>query len=656
MPSRSTILTCLGLCALGIIHIAIVRGTARHATLTLDEVNHLPAGLANLETRSFRIYPHNPPLARMVAAAAAQSAGPVVDYGGTWQRHRPPSPWLFGLEFQAANPTASYFVAFDRGRMTIAAWSALALVLIFLWGRWWFGARSGWLAATLWALSPNVIAHSGLVTTDLAATSLMLLANLSFARWLQRPSVGRAVVTGICLGLAQLTKFSAIGLLAIYPVWGLIDCLLPSVARDPARLSWRRLCMQMALLLAIMIAIINFGYLGEGFGTPLGQLELYSETLTRPRTTLDGPPPPTSNALLNQRAAERINRFTGTLLGRVPIPLPYHYVAGFDEQKFEAEGRYQMYLAGELRSGGANDGRSGWWYYYLYALGVKVPESTWILLLMSFTGGLAFGLGVPQRLLPWMLLTLAPILSMSLFTDINLGIRYILPAFPTLFLLAGTAAQPGRPRWWTILILLAVAWNAVSVFRVHPHELSYFNAVSGGPATGRFHLIDSNLDWGQDLGNLAEFRQSHPQWKDLHLAYMGSVPPERVGIESYRLAPRDLRYVPPELRLPWENANDPWSSGPQPGRYAISVNFERGMQNYLPCPQELLPRLRAQRSGALVPGTAMLYNPAQAYSYFQELTPTIVPEIGYSLLLYDVSFEDANRVRAKLRLPLLPAR
>jgi hypothetical protein len=52
----------------------------------------------------------------------------------------------------------------------------------------------------------------------------------------------------------------------------------------------------------------------------------------------------------------------------------------------------------------------------------------------------------------------------------------------------------------------------------------------------------------------------------------------------------------------------------------------------------------------------MLYSPAQAYSYFQELTPTIVPEIGYSLLLYDVSFEEANRVRAKLRLPLLPAR
>src|SRR5207247_4884940 len=98
---------------------------------------------------------------------------------------------------------------------------------------------------------------------------------------------------------------------------------------------------------------------------------------------------------------------------------------------------------------------------------------------------------------PWLLIFLLPVLAMSFLTDINLGLRYVLPALPFLYLFAGSAVQAGRPAWIRLLAAAAIVWNLAALARIHPHELAYFNELVGGPANGRFHLIDSNLDWGQ---------------------------------------------------------------------------------------------------------------------------------------------------------------
>lgn len=651
------------------LHFALAVDRMREATPTLDEVAHLPAGLSYLDQRTFRMYPHNPPLARMIPAAAVLLVDPPERfYEGTWRNHDPPNHWSFAFEFLDANSAAPadqarYLRAFTIGRTTIALWSALTVPFLYRWGAWRFGRAAGLLAAALWTLSPNVLAHAGLVTTDLAATSTALIGSYVFARWLERPTLGRTGLAGVLLGVCQLVKFSSLWLYPLWTLWALFDkaCSADGRARgwNPLALVAAPMGRRFLGILLLSVVVLDAGYLFEGVGTPLGEFRFVSSTLTRPRRLEDGPPEVGSNRTYNDVHQARVNRFRGTWLGELPCPLPYYFVRGFDEQKFEAESKYQMYLRGvfadSIEDVRAPSGRRGWWYYYLYALAIKLPLSTGALLVGAALAAIGRRDLDLRGTAPLVALAAAPVLAMSLLTDINLGLRYVLPSLPFLFLLASSAAAQGRPAWWKSLCFTAVAYNAVVLARIHPHELSYFNELIGGPTKGRFHLIDSNIDWGEDLRRLGKWLEKNPDWaREVRLAYMGTVPPEFEGIRPHRLAPRDLSAVPEPFRLPWERPDDPASYGPQPGKFAVSVNFERGMFLHTPCPEGLRAEVRARAPQALLGGSGMIRSPRDAYAYFQYFTPRIEPQIGYSILLYDVSREEADRVRRLLGMPPLP--
>lgn len=642
-----------GLALLALVHLVLVMHQALGKTPTVDEVAHLPAGLSYMETRSFRTYRHTPPLARILMGLATKTAGPHTDYNGTWRVHDPVNHWQFAFEFLWWNRSdaARYFDCFTRGRFAIALVSAATIPVIYSWGAWWLGQNSGWLAAGLWAFCPNVIAHAGLATTDLCSASSGLVASLLFARWLDRPSWSRSIAAGAGLGVAQLIKFSSLILYGLWMLWWLADRLHRT---RRATMLWN--VPQAAAIILTSILVINAGYLCEGSFTPLGQFKFVCRLLTRPRLVADGPPDVCHNQTYNEVYRGRVNRFRGSWLAWLPCPLPFHYVSGFDEQKFEADGKYQMYLRGELRHEQGEDSRSGWWYYYLYALAIKVPISTWLLLVMATYGAVRWGGASQFALAVWSAFVVVMLAMMSLLTDINIGLRYLLPAFPFLFLVAGSAAHFVRPVWWNAFILAGMAWNVGVLARIHPHELSYFNELIGGPANGRFHLIDSNLDWGQDLRGLIRWLAAHPGWQDLRLAYFGTIAPEMEGLQSYRLAPRNIRFVPGVRLLPGEDMSDPWSYGPQPGKYAVSVNFERGMEFHSPRPESPALDDFVEHRGALLPGSMgqLILHPARSYAYFQHFTPLVEPEIGYSILLYDITIDDANRVRGELGMPKLP--
>lgn len=655
----SGLVHCLGIAAgfagLLTIHLTLIGNLIARQTPTLDEVAHLPAGRSYVEQMTFRMYRHSPPLARLVGAWLAGNRDMQLRYDGTWVIDQPANHWKFAFETvdeASRSPDAmhGYLHAFTLARWGTAFWSALAIPALYLWGSRWFGPAAGWLAAGLWTISPNVLAHGSLLTTDVAATSAALWTAYLFSRWLDAPTTLRWLVAGVALGVAQLVKFSSLWLYPLLLFWLVGHLLVQRTSIVRPLISW--------LLMALFsVLAINVGYLFEGTGTPMGDFPFLSQSLTRPRHAGDPPLPATNNITYTSVWADRCNRFVGTPLERLPCPLPYHFVAGFDEQKFEAEGKYPMYLRGRFadpipapaQQGAApSPSRRGWWYYYLYALGVKVPPGTWIL----FTLGLLLALFAPRgrSIAPIVLFAVAPVAAMSLLTDINLGVRYVLPALPFVFLVCGSVVARGRPRRWLLVAGVIVAANVAELVAIHPHELSYFNHLVGGPTQGRFHLIDSNIDWGQDLRGLARWLAANPDWKEeIKLAYAGTVPPEFEGIKPYQLAPRDLRYVPDYRLLPWERRDDPATWGPMPGKYAVSVNLERGMRFHAPA-----PRAQAGSLGsAVLGGSSMIEIPRGSYAYFQQLEPRIIPEIGYSILLYDVSREDANRVRAQLGLPLL---
>jgi hypothetical protein len=607
------------LAALALAHAALVVHASWRSSPTIDEFAHVPAGVATWQTGTFALYHHNPPLAKLLAALPVLASHPAVDYGGSWARARargePVSQVEFGGDFMRAN-AARYFELFRRARLPSVLLSLAGLALVFRCARGFWGDRAGLFAATLWAFEPNLIAHAGLATTDLAATVLFFWALDALRRARENPSARRIAWAGAAAGLALLTKFTA---LVLVPV-GIVLALLPSI-QAPRR---RRLL----FVPLIALALLNLGYLFDGTGQALGSFPFLSPALTKPRS--GGVVPHREARFYQMLYEQRQNRFEGSFLGPLPVPLPREYLLGLDEQAFEANpglpgGGYAVALRGEIR-------RGGWWWYDLYALLVKLPLALpFLVILAAIAAALVPG---ARRSIAGELFWAAPaaalVVVMSAMTGLDIGVRYDLPMLPFLFVGMARVAQPAALAWMgragRAAIAGALVWMVVGTLRVHPHELSYFNEIAGGPRGGPRHLLDSNIDWGQDLLELRRVLERKGLTGPIGLAYFGAVDPGLAGL-SWRVPPRDPRVVPPGHAVP--------SDTPTlvPGVYAVSVNFLYGLPHRV-----------------LGPDGASVASDENAFAYFRALRPWA--RAGYSIEVFRVGPEQAARIEDEWRRPL----
>ena len=173
---------------------------------------------------------------------------------------------------------------------------------------------------------------------------------------------------------------------------------------------------------------------------------------------------------------------------------------------------------------------------------------------------------------------------------------------------------------------------------IRPDYLSYFNWVSGGPDRIPARLIDSNLDWGQDLVALQRWwRKTIPDEK-LGLAYFGQINPSIFAVrgESFRwfLPPAWPGTIQPMVANP-----SPMLIGPAPeltpGYYAVSATVLYGLpwRFYDPAPPDSVPEAWAMA------WNAYRFN---AFGYFRRFTP--IERIGHSIYVYRLSAEDVARV------------
>jgi len=75
-----------------------------------------------------------------------------------------------------------------------------------------------------------------------------------------------------------------------------------------------------------------------------------------------------------------------------------------------------------------------------------------------------------------------------------------------------------------------LALYTVSFVVATPGYLSYFNFAAGGARGGWRYLLDSNIDWGQDLLRLRAFMDENDVDR-IHLAYFGTADPLAYGID-----------------------------------------------------------------------------------------------------------------------------
>lgn len=552
-----------------------------------DEIGHIPAGLSHWQLGNTELYRVNPPLVRMLATLPLL----VVDWDVNWAwsdapRARP--EFNLGRRLWAQHGVAMY-TYLTYARWVVIPFSLLAAVVIYRWSQSLYGGFAGLLAASLWCFSPLVITNAQTIAPDTGSAALGVLAAFGFYRWLSQRSLDQALLAGVVLGLAQLTKFTWIVLFGLWPLlW-----TLHFVWRKSAWTTfWRgREAGQMGLILVVALLVINVGYAWEGTLTRLGDYRFVSRTLAADRSI--------------GRTQAVSNRFEDHWLGRLPVPLPRNYVLGIDRQKYDFDSaNFPSYLRGQWRD-------RGWWYYYIYGLLVKEPIGFLLLALCAAFVSLRWRSSWQAE---WVLLAPAVVVLVlvSSQTGFNHHLRYLLPAFPAAFIWMGKLGgdrflgEGGREHRWRrrLACVLLVSGIAPSVY-VFPHSHAYFNSFVGGPLRGHDHLLDSNIDWGQDLLLLADWSQRNPDFKLDGVAYSLShlLPLQDLGLPD-RYPPHGWRDIGDGLGPGDRNAY-----GPRPGRWAV---FVRPLREH-----------------------------HERYEYFRFFEPIKV--LGYTVYLYQLDEADVQR-------------
>lgn len=336
-----------------LVHAALVGYLAITVGPTCDEPSHLAAGVRRFDGGRFDLDLGNPPLVGAIAALPLLFTEVQVDW-----RHVPHSA-VVGRDFAAANG-ARFFALLSAGRLACLPFSLLGACICFRWASRLYGAAAGLFALTLWSFCPNILAHAGLITGDVAATSVGLAAFHALWKWLHQPSWRAAFTAGVWFGVAQLSKYVWIALYAAWPlIW--FARRLGTRRTAPTR-PWRMEALQMASMLFMGACMTNVGYLFEGSFAPLGGYRRGGRALAAIGAERSGD--------VEERAA------IGRWIAAIPVPLPRPYVRGIYEIGAWFERPHQSYLRGRWS-------RNGWWYYYLYGLAVKTPLGTWLIVLAA---------------------------------------------------------------------------------------------------------------------------------------------------------------------------------------------------------------------------------------------------------------------------------
>jgi len=173
-----------------------------------------------------------------------------------------------------------------------------------------------------------------------------------------------------------------------------------------------------------------------------------------------------------------------------------------------------------------------------------------------------------------MLIFLAVYWFFTIQSNLNIGVRHVLPTFPFVYLLVSGQVKRifeyAKNKktlvigYWSLVIFLML-WYALSSLSVFPYYLTHFNELVGGPKNGYLYVTDSNLDWGQDLKRLAKWTDEQGI-KKIKVDYFGG---------------SDTKYYLGDKYEPWHGD---WSPDKAAGSWlAISATFLQGGRG-LPAP------------------------------------------------------------------------
>jgi hypothetical protein len=483
-------------------------------SITNDEVVSIPAGYYHLAAGNFQISIDHPPLTKMYAALPLlfiqPDEPPITVRPGEDSQQR-----TLRTQEEFWNANANKFAAISFWSRVPMITLTLALgVLIFIYGRQLFGARAAMLSVFLFSLEPTVLAHGRTVLNDLPAALAYLLFFFALHSYLKAPDWRHAIVLGLVSGLALATKFSMIiiapvlVLVALVTIW-----MAPRRGDTRGRVSGRMILATLAALL-----VINASYFFHG--QPPEQLEFPWLASTFSPRHLDG-------AMTGVRLLAKI--------------VPSYVLSGIDFVL--ARNKY-----GQTASllGAYSD--TGWWYYFPTAFALKTTIPFLLISVAAILWSLWKLLAGRNKIFLALLVPLGIYLLISLPSHINIGIRHFLPVFPFLFIFGGAfldwllRQRRMRPAALIIVVLLA-GWTVFEAVRAYPDQMSYMNELTSSHPRW-YYLSDSNIEWGDDVPELANYLRARGETKVRAALLGGWATLPRYGVGYVSLL------VPPDTQLP----------------------------------------------------------------------------------------------------------
>jgi 4-amino-4-deoxy-L-arabinose transferase-like glycosyltransferase len=421
--------------------------------------------------------------------------------------------YLNGRDWLARNDGDRQHLVFEM--RASAELLALGLCLfVFLAAREWFGDTAGLIALALVVFDPNVLAHSALVTTDIGVSCFFVAAIWTFYRFTSRPTLVRLLLVGLATGLLLATKHSGI---LIGPMF--ISLIAWEVLKAPGG-ERKRIALRLTggffaiIVLSVLVlwAFYGFRYTARPAGMAFStSVAAYAEPLPH------------------------FESATVVEIGRLHL-LPESYLVGLVDVKLMSLA-YPTFLLGKVYP-------HGLWYYFPLVILIKTTLGLLLLTVLA-TFATITGKVTRHRELFYSLAPPILYLAVAMMSGMNIGARHLLPmyAFVIIFAAAGAAPLAGMNRRWAMFCSALIVAHIVSSLLVFPNELAYANEASGGPRNLHNLLSDASVDWAQQLFQVKQWQDRHPD-QECWFAYFARpvIDPGVYGIRCHALPTFDTQW------------------------------------------------------------------------------------------------------------------
>ncbi|HVX85794.1 MAG TPA: hypothetical protein VH253_13515 [Phycisphaerae bacterium] len=583
-----------------------------HNSATSDEGPHIAGGYIHWTRGDPRVHTENGYLSQAIAALPLLVTHPRLPDPSS-PEYRDPDPFLLGrdLLYESGNDAARMLL---MARGAIGLLAAITALATYAWSRRLFGPFGGMLSLVAFAFSPVALAHGFVATSDMSVTCFALLTLAAFAWTMGALTPLRVVLSGVLLTATLLAKMSGplvipvLVLMVVARGWAKAPLPLRLLRRERL-LGSRRSRLLAGTLALLAIAAIVWFLLWATYGFT------YSAFKDVPEGYSFFPAAGWTFALKEPDLPIRIITFA-----RAHKLLPEAFLYGY--AYVDRSSRYH----GVFANGAFYPQGVLWFYPYVFLITTPIAVLIFMgmaaivarnryAVLRANSAALRARLSAALPLLAFMIVYWAAALPNCRLAS---GPRHLLPAYPMLCIFLGVAAAAiARRRMLQILTGVLAIWLAAADFFIYPHYLSYFNEAVGGPSHGYECLIDSAVDWGQDLPALADYLAAHnPRHLPVYLSYLGCADPAYYGI----------RARPLPSYMPLAADSDPAQIKPlSPGLYCMSVTMIHRIQST----QNVTPEMERVLS---------IQQLVHLCAYLEHRRPTA--QAGYSINIYELTAAD----------------